>query len=653
MDGYEINFIASEEAFYKTIEPLLKLKLVNPIGFDIETSGLDCFNDKIILIQFCVENKVYIYDVRNLKDNLIKYVLSLLESKTIIGHNIKFDVKFIFKNYGIMFKNLYDTMLSETVINAGIGVLSENTGRQKHKAFYSLDSLVTKYANGTGVDKELQTIFENNYDIQITPEIIDYCTRDVTFLQTIYDAQKKLIDKRRISNTINLEMQLLPATIQMEYEGILLDVNKWNELSKVAEEHAAEILNTINEYIYGDLITRMEDKPKKFTNAKVVLDYYKISYKDTKKNIKLLEETIEPSKIMDAFRDNFNPDSPMQMKKILHLLGISAETTSSKELKLNFGQHPFIKLLLEYREWRKKITSFGDNFIEKINPKTGKLHAEFHQGGTATGRFASFNPNLQNILKTSSYRECFIAPEEWDILSADYSQIELVIAAEASQDEIMLDAFRNNVSLHTITAASIHKVAQKDLTIEQYTKGKSMNFAMLYGSSPKGIAYNFQVPIEEAYKYIDSFTETYPQLMAFRNGIHKEVLSRGYSTTLMGRKRWFVVPISWKKSDWKYIYEICREGFSHVIQGSSADITKIAMKDIYYENPFGELLKLILTVHDEIVYCVRKDVTQDAEKFIREHMIMAARHFIKTVPVKVDVVIAPYWTKEKKDVEDE
>lgn len=646
----EITFVCSEEAFYSSIEPLLHLKLGDYISLDIETTGLDCFNDKIILIQLCIGNKVFIYDVRKLKPAHVIYILSLIEPKTIIGHNIKFDMKFILKNYGIMFKNVYDIMLAETIINAGIGAVSKITGRQRHGAFYSYEFLVGSYIGEVGINKEIRKLFEGNYNIQVTPEVIDYCAKDVIFLELVMLEQRKQIEKRKISNVINLEMQLLPAVVDMEYNGVLLNTEKWLELSKIAEKNAAELSEKILEYIITDLSKKLEERPNKFTNAIKVLDYYKVTYKKTKKDLSYLEKVTEPLQIIDIFKTNVNLNSPKQMLKILHKLGIESDTTASPELKMKFKDQPFVELLLKYREWQKKITSFGNNFIEKINPETGRVHSEFHQGGTATGRFASYNPDLQNILSDAEYRKCFISPDGWDTISADYSQIELAIAAELSQDDTMLNAFRNDISLHAITASSIHGgIPRDELTLEQYTKGKSMNFAMLYGSSPKGISYNFQVPIKEAYDYVDAFTATYPKLIAFRNGVHREILSRGYSTTMLGRKRWFIIPAAWQKSDWKYLYEIYREGFSQVIQGGSADITKLAMKSIWWENSFGELLKMVLTVHDEIVFWSRKDITKDATKFIQEYMVMAAKNFIKSIPVKIDIKIAPYWIKEEDD----
>jgi DNA polymerase I-like protein with 3'-5' exonuclease and polymerase domains len=335
------------------------------------------------------------------------------------------------------------------------------------------------------------------------------------------------------------------------------------------------------------------------------------------------------------------------MLRLLHKLGIQSETTSSKELKKDFKDIDFAKLLTEYREWVKKITSFGKNFIDKINQKTHRLHSEFHQGGTATGRYASFNPDLQNIPKNSEYRNCFIAPDGWDMLSGDYTQIELVLAAEISQDPTMVRAMRDGISLHGITASSIHGGIPVDqLTVEQYTKGKSMNFAMLYGSSPRGIAYNFSVSDDEAKKYIETFNNTYPILATFMKAVHQKIIELGYSSTLLGRKRWFIIPAQWTQKDWKYLYRIYREGFNHVIQGSSADITKLAMCNIYYDNPFGKSLKLIMTVHDEIILLAKKDISKDAAEFVRNQMILAAKTFIKTLPVDVKVTTASCWTKE-------
>jgi DNA polymerase I-like protein with 3'-5' exonuclease and polymerase domains len=642
-----ITFISSEDSFYKTIEPLLKLKSGDNVPIDLETENLDCFSGRIITLQIVVNSNVYIYDVRRLKKNLLQYLMGLLENKLLIGHNIKFDLKFIKRNYEVDLKNVYDTMLVETVLNAGIGLMNKKTGREVHRAFYSLKDLVEKYVPGETLNKETRDVFKDNYEVNLTPEVLDYCAKDVIYLNEIKEKQLKCGEERKVIKVINLENRLLPAVVDMEYNGVLIDKVAWLKLADEASKKLLEYKDQVYKTIISDLKTKLQER-KSSTNAMKVLDHYKVSYKKTKKVKAYMESVTDSNDIIREFGDNFNPSSHVQMLRVLHSLGVDSKSTSSKELELNFKHHPFVKILLEFRKWEKKVTSFGENFLKDINPVTGKIHSEFHQGGAATGRFASLNPDLQNIPIEDSYRYCFIAPDGYDVISADYSQIELVTAAELSQDKTMIAALKRGDNIHALTASKMYKldtIKKEEIDPQKYTNGKSMNFAMIYGSTAKGLSYNFQVPLEEANEYMEIFSNTYPGLVNFMKAVHREILKRGYSITPFGRRRWFILPTRWNESDYKYLYQIYREGFNHVIQGCSADMTKISMANIYHNNPFGVLLKLIMTIHDEIVLIAHKSISREAAEFVRSEMISAGKLFIKTLDVSVGIKIEPHWVK--------
>jgi DNA polymerase-1 len=336
------------------------------------------------------------------------------------------------------------------------------------------------------------------------------------------------------------------------------------------------------------------------------------------------------------------------MLAVLHFLGVNSKSTDSKELKRDYKQNPFVRLLIDYREWNKKLTSFGENFLKKINATTNKIHAQFNQVGTGTGRLSSDDPNLQNIDADLGYRACFIAEPGYLFLTSDYSQIELRLAAELSQDPIMIKAYLDRDDLHAITASSVFEVPRDQLTEEIRRKGKSFNFAILYGTTARGLAYNFGIKEEEATRRLEIFYNTYSELARFIRGTQSQIITRGYSITPLGRKRFFIIPNKWTNSNFKLMYRVFREGFNHIIQGGSADMTKIAMCDIYYDNPFGSDLRLKLTEHDEIVTMAKKEIINDAKIFVEEKMLNAAKLVIKTIPVEVKTVIAPYWSKGDK-----
>ena len=314
---------------------------------------------------------------------------------------------------------------------------------------------------------------------------------------------------------------------------------------------------------------------------------------------------------------------------------------------MNFKEHDFAMLLVDYRAWFKLATSFGKNFFKHINSKTGKIHSSFDQLATRTGRFASSGPNLQNIKRGTDYRHSFIASPDYLIGTADYSQIELRLAAEASKDTTMLEMFRQDIDFHLETAeGSFDQAMREELSEEEFrTNGKSLNFAVLYGISAKGIAYTFQLPHSKGLEVLANHRKLYPDLHNFIDYSREKILAAGLSLTPFGRRRYFVVPKYFDKYNIKEKFKIYKEGFNHIIQGGSADMLKIAMVKIWEKNPFGRLLRIIMSVHDEAVYEIGKEIIKEGETFIREQMVDAGQLFIKSIPVKVNIKIAPYWEK--------
>jgi DNA polymerase-1 len=335
------------------------------------------------------------------------------------------------------------------------------------------------------------------------------------------------------------------------------------------------------------------------------------------------------------------------MQRVMNLMGIPVTSTDSKYLKRDFRSFEFAMRLVEYRHWLKMISSFGENFYDEINPVTKKIHSTFDQLATRTGRFASSKPNLQNVKRGADYRNSFIASPGYKMATADYSQIELRVAAELSKEENMLSAFREGRDLHAETAiyAFALDIGIEDLDIEIRTKGKSLNFAIIYGTSAKGIAYNFEIPHKEGLLILERHRELYPDLHNFIDVSREKILVTGHSVTSFGRRRYFTVPNTFNRYNMKEKFKIYKEGFNHMIQGGSADMLKIAMVKIYEGNPFGELLRALMSIHDEIVYEIHDSILEEGEEFIRHEMISAGEMFIKSVPVEVGIKVAPYWEK--------
>jgi len=635
----EITFIASNKAYNDSLLNLKNTPAEIPVGVDVETSSLDPFTGTLILLQIGTKSWVNVYDVRKLNNFQISQLLKWLNTKRkVIGHSFKFDLKYIYEKYGIMLKNIHDTMLAEAILYAGVG-----------DPFTKYAELVSKYCY-IDIDKDIRKEFEENPNIIITPEILDYSAMDVIFLPYIYDEQIELLKERNSLNVYSLEMRLLPAIAEMEHTGIALDEESWKELLKKAKATAKNISKEIKQQI-TDTVKKIISE-ENFTDGRDMLKFFKVTLTGENKKVAYSREYLSTvttaDEMMKVFHENFNPSSTYQMQRIMNLMGIPVASTNSKILKRDFNEYEFAMLLVDYRQWFKLATSFGENFFEHINPKTKKIHSSFDQLATRTGRFASSKPNMQNIKRGTDYRNSFIASPDYLLGTADYSHIELRLAAEVSKEENMLNIFREGRDPHTETAERVFdpSMFREELSKDEIrVRGKSLNFAVLYGTSAKGIAYNFQLPHSTGIEILERHKDLYPKLHDFIDLSREKILAAGFSITPFGRRRYFVVPRRFDRYNIKEKFKIYKEGFNHIIQGGSADMIKIAMVKTWEKNPFGNLLRAILTVHDEIVYEIHKSIIEEGEIFVREQMINAGQIFIKSIPVEVNIKVAPYWEK--------
>jgi len=646
MEQPPVTFISSTDAFLESMDNLVTLKEGIPVSFDIEATSLDPFTGKIILMQIGTKDWVNVYDVRKLPEDKIVYLLDLLKVREVICHNAKFEWLYIYEKYGIELNRLHDTMLSEVLILAGVG-----------RPFYSLFDLVDKYFS-VELNKETRSVFENNYDLLITPEVVDYAANDVLYLPYLREQQIEMLKEIKSMRIHDLEMRLLPVIAKMEHNGVLLNKEEWTRLALHALDRAGELNGEIQDTIEDTVKAEIEKYVGDWEDARAMLKHFKVTLTKEKKKVKYsrdyLSTVTDVHGMVQVFNENFNAGSPIQMKRILAVSGVRVSSTNSKVMKREHPNDPFVDLIVRYREWKKRGSSFGFNFFDFINPKTGRIHSQFNQLGTATGRFASEKVNLQNVLALSEYRNCFLATEGYEMITADYSQIELVIAADISGEERMIEAFLAGESLHEQTAIDVLGASPEAVIANErgdrkdnkiYTIAKSTNFAIIYGVSAKGLATQFGLPHKEGLKILAKHRETYPKLHAFIDLAKAHIVSRGYSITPMGRRRHFVVARRFDKYTIKDKFRIEREGFNHIVQGGSADMLKLAMVTISELNPFGNLLRAILTVHDEIVYEARKDIVNEAKEFIERQMVLAGEAFVKKVPVKVGVKSGPYWEK--------
>lgn len=409
------------------------------IAVDTETKGRDCHSKPIICLQIGDQHNQFVIDVRHTPILRFK---ELLESKICIFHNAKFDYKFL-KKAGIVVENIYDTMLAECVIFAGY----ENWG-------YGLQAVCQRYLK-VQLDKSTRGDFYRLNSEPFNEYQIQYAAKDVEYLYQIMEIQQRAIEKYDLTYCVNLENEVVKALADIEYNGMKLNREKW--LANV--QRNTEQLNRIIHEL--DNIVLTTPRLSRFKGA-VQLDIFGGSSRGV----------------------NINWSSPSQVERILRTLELDIEGTSDRELEKVVDKHPIIPLIQEYRAANKLLTTYGEGFLDYINPVTGKIHTNFWQI-VSTGRVSSGSkddnaPNLQNIPGSNTFRNCFEASEGFLWVSCDYSGQELRLMADASNEKAFIDVMNSGEDPHCFAGSLMFKreITKKDKDLRQ--KAKTVNF----GRSP-------------------------------------------------------------------------------------------------------------------------------------------------------------------------
>jgi DNA polymerase I-like protein with 3'-5' exonuclease and polymerase domains len=598
------------------------------VGADLETTGLDWILNKILLLQLNLGEEIYIVDIRRVGYEVFKQLILFLagDDKVVIFHNAKFDLKFIYYATGILLTNVYDSMIVEAVLTAGKGL-----------PFFSLEDLAAKYTDVI-MDKTVRKMFINFPDeMPFTETMLQYSALDVLVLPEIYYEQVKLLEDTKQTQIANIENKLISVVTKMEADGIKLNAEQW----LVVEAKAVEIRDRLNEVFkirIADFAVTLNAP-----NGLILADMLKIPV-TTKGRRKALEEITDINILRNWIIEKFNPKSNQQMKTILNLMGIAVEDTNAKTIK-DYTDHEIIRLLLNIREVNKQIDNYGRNVIELIHPVTGKIHTDYLTLGTRTGRFSSQKPNMQNVPRVGGYRECFKPDAGYLFAAVDYSQQEYRLAGAISGDRRIIEAYQKGSDMHTATAQILY--GKQEVSKEERTRGKSVNFAILYGSTEYGLQYNLQVSLQEAKRIIDNFWNGYSSLSKFMKAAGELILQRGYSATLLKRRRYNLQKptffTGWEFDKWQS--RILREGKNHIIQGSGADMIKIAMIECFERNPFGDKFRLCLQVHDELIAQVHESVKEEGLQFMKDIMVEVGSRFLGEIPCKVDGDLHNEWSK--------
>jgi DNA polymerase-1 len=594
--SYEIIHIKDADGIRQIRQHVSQSKHV---FLDTETTGLDPFSDELILIQVMAADKVFILNVAKIgsySQNHDSYqpVITLLESNDVlkVGHNLKFDIKFLntfFRPHGINYARLYDTYLAEELLAAGM----------QNPAGSPLEALAYKYLQET-MDKSLQNSFKGG---ELTDAQIDYAANDVRVLEPILKKQSASLKTENLVDVASLEFSIIPAVAGIELAGMRLNPAKLDALKARLQDELMHAEAELNLVVY-------------------------------------LLPVREQSTLVGI---GVNYSSPQQMKEILNKIGIPVNDTSNETLEM--VDHPFAKHLLNYRKVSKLLASFVNKLPEHVNPKTGRIHADFFQLGAESGRFTCSSPNLQQIPREQEWRDLFSAEEGRKIITADYSQIELRILAEYSQDPAFLEAYRKGGDLHTKTAAAIFRTQPQQVTKDQRNAAKTINFGICYGMGPQGLSASLKIPKRQAKDFITSYFRNYPKVKKCLDALGSNALKYSYSRTMSGRKRYFSVPEDDGSDEaFKAISSIERKGRNTPIQGTCGDIIKKALQYLWADlQPFEA--HIINVVHDEIVIEAAEGQAGQIVPIVKDDMIKAGKHFLKSVPVEVDIAVDTAWKK--------
>ncbi|OIP97720.1 hypothetical protein COT69_03135 [candidate division WWE3 bacterium CG09_land_8_20_14_0_10_39_24] len=571
-----------------------ELKKADIVAVDTEGTALDPFSSTLLLFQIADKNKAYIFDARKIKDfSPVKKILE--DSKKLkLTQNGKFDYEVLKVSLGIAMRNIYDTMLAEALLNAG---LSSNA------RLSSLKLLAKKYLD-VDLKKEIRESFVTGG--RITKGQLEYAAMDVLVLFPIFDKQYAKIKAESLTKTAKLEFAVLPVVGEMELRGININAEKWRRNLQGLKEKR-------------DLLAQQIQNE--------VRPLYKNSQADLFGNMGNVINLNSQKQLLELFNDKLGLDFPSTGVAVLQKF-----------------PHPVAKMLLEYRGYEKLLSAFGENMLSKLNKKTKKLHPDFFQLGAATGRFSCSNPNLQQIPRDATFRSCFSASKGYKLVNADYSQAELRILAEYSKDPVFVRAYKENADLHTITASQMYNVPFDKVTKEMRQATKTINFGLMYGRGAVSIGMQIGISSDEAKKLLDKYFSIYAGVKKWLDKAARTAVQKGYAETILGRKRWFVLP---DKADPNYIREIGsieRAAKNHPIQGTSADMTKLAL--VFIQERFEkEGIKggIVHTVHDEIVSEVVEEQAEFAAKIQQEEMERAGKTFLREVPVVAEVTVSDVW----------
>ncbi|WP_289090667.1 DNA polymerase I [uncultured Bacteroides sp.] len=580
------------------IDDFLRIILTKEIiSLDTETTNTDAMSAELVGMSFSyAENQAFYVPVPKDREEAQKIVDKFKpvfenEKSIKVGQNIKYDM-IVLANYGVTIKGqMFDTMIAHYVLQPelhhGMDYLAE--------VYLKYDTIKIEELIGAKGKNQ-----RNMRDLSPT-DIYKYACEDADVTLKLKNILEKELETNGVKELFEeIEMPLVPVLAYIERNGVRIDTEALKETSR----HFTIRMREIEEEIYK--LAGMEfnvSSPKQV--GEVLFDRLKIVEKAKKTKT-------------------------------------GQYVTSEEVLESLKGKHEIVGKILEHRGLKKLLGTYIDALPELINPKTGRIHTSFNQTVTATGRLSSSNPNLQNIPVRNEdgkeIRKAFIPDDGCEFFSADYSQIELRIMAHLSEDENMIEAFREEQDIHAATAAKIYKINIDEVTREQRSKAKTANFGIIYGISVFGLAERLNIERKEAKELIDGYFENYPKVKAYMDESIRSARDKGYIETIFKRKR-YLPDINSRNAVVRGYAE--RNAINAPIQGSAADIIKVAMIRIYKRfMDEGIKSKMILQVHDELNFSVLREEKEKVQQIVISEMEAAYK---MKVPLLADCGWGQNW----------
>ena len=588
--SHDYKLIETEGEAHKLFDFFVTKRI---LSLDTETTSINPVDAELVGLSFAVEEGKAFYVAipaeRKKAQTIVNIFKPLYESTEIlkIGQNIKYDME-VLMNYGVRLASpMFDTMIAHYVLQPeqkhNMDILAETLlGYQT----VHIDELIGPKGKGQKNMRDLSPA-----------DICDYAAEDADVTLRLYNVLKPRLKETGVDDLFyNIEMPLVPVLAEMEMNGVRLDTKALAETSRTLTDRMKQIEQNIynlaghefniaspkqvGEVLFGEM--KIVDKPKKTKTGQFV--------------------------------------------------------TSEEVLQQLRSKAPIVDDILAHRGLRKLLGTYVDALPKLINPHTGHIHTSFNQAVTATGRLSSSDPNLQNIPVRGEdgkeIRKCFIPEPGCLFFSADYSQIELRVMAHLSGDKNMIEAFREGYDIHAATAARIYKEKIEDVSRDQRTKAKRANFGIIYGITVFGLAERLDISRDEAKQLIDGYFETYPEVQAYMEKAKELAREHGYAETFFHRRR-YLPDITSHNATVRNFAE--RNAINAPIQGSAADIIKIAMVHIYERfRREGIKSKMILQVHDELNFSVLPEEQERVEKIVIEEMQNA-------YPLQVPLVADSGW----------